>query len=174
MRITDGLLEFTARGDFTMYKYLADLGREELENKIGFHRGRMDRGAIIAIMYRPDLDSMSTSGFSLGASSRWSRSSAAASWAPEYTKFQVSGQDQRRMEDNAIEQVLTLRGQDVDGLKRKILAFFKTSAENAPAKVFPLWQHENWMEYPGTEVGVPQFKLHSNVHWVIKHIIPGK
>jgi hypothetical protein len=174
MRTINGLLEFTAKGDFTMYKHLEGLGRDELEDKIGFHKGRMDEGAIIAVIYKPDLDTLTTSDFTFGASSRWSRSSAAAHWAPEYTKFQKENEDYERMEDNAIESALALRGQDVEALKKKTLNFFKTAEKYTPAKVFPIWQHEDWMEYPSAKIGVPQFKLHNKVHWVIKQIILGK
>lgn len=172
MNLIEAMIEYSAAGDFTMYRFLNGAGRDELENKVGFHKGRMDKGALIATIYRPDLLVLTTSDFTLGASSRWSRSSAAAAWAPEYTKFTCAGKPDR-MEVNAIESALTLRGQDVNALKEKVLAFFKTREHHLPAKVFPSSSHEDWMEYPSAEVGIPQFKLHKKVRWVIRQVIPG-
>jgi hypothetical protein len=174
MKLIESILDFTAAGDFTMYHHLAGSGREELEHNLGFHEGRMSKGAIIAVMYKPDLNALTSSDFSLGASTRWSRSCAAAPWAPEFTKFHTSRGSHNRMEANAIESALALRGQDVFALRKKVLAFFKSSEKNMPAKVFPLWEHEDWMTYPSPEVGVPQFRLHNKVHWVVKHIVQGK
>lgn len=173
MKMGEALLECQAEGDFTIYRYLKGASRAELENKLGFHRGRMDQGAIIATIYRPDLLALTTADFTLGASSRWSRSSAAAPWAPEFTKINEGGYA-GRMEVNAIESALALRGQNVDALKQKILRFFQTGEHVLPAKVFPLFRHEDWMTYPSAEVGVPQFKLHKKVHWVIKQIVAAR
>ncbi len=116
---------------------------------------------------------LTTSDFTLGASNRWSRSGAAAPWAPEFTKIACPGKPDR-MEANAIESALTVRGQDVPALKEKVLAYFKTGELRLPAKVFPRWTHEDWMEYPSTEVGIPQFKLHKKVRWVIREVVPGR
>src|SRR4051794_20531308 len=93
MQTLGGLLEWTAAGDFTIYGHIAYLGHDELEDKIGYHKGRLDRGAIVAVIFAPELDVLSTHDFTLGASTRWSRSAAAAKWAPEYTKLPLeSGQ----------------------------------------------------------------------------------
>jgi hypothetical protein len=145
-----------------------------LPSRIGFHKGRMNEGAIIAVMHKPDLSALTIKDFSLGASNRWSRSAAAAPWAPEYTKFRNVGESYKRMNHDAIESVLASEGKDVDALKEKVLAFFKNGDSNFPAKVFPRWRHEDWMAYPSAEVGVPQFKLHNKVHWVVRRIILGK
>ena len=173
MKIIEALLERPAKGDFTVYRYVKGATREELENKVGFHKGRMDQGAIIAVIYKPDLLALTTSDFTLGASSRWSRSSAAAPWAPEFTKI-TKGKHAGQMEVNAIESALTLRGQDVDALKKKVLHYFQTGKDAFPAKVFPNFKHEEWMTYPDSESGIPQFRLHKEVHWVLKEVVPGR
>lgn len=170
MKLREALLMHQAKGDFTMYRYLKGASRAELEDKVGFHKGRMDQGALIATIYEPDLLKLTTSDFTLGASTRWSRSSAAAPWAPEFTKI-THGEHQGRMEVNAIESTMTLRGQDVPALKAKILAFFKTNEQFLPAKVFPLFRHKDWMRYPDAEIGVPQFMLHREVHWVVRQVV---
>lgn len=173
MKLREALLERQAKGDFTMYRYLKGASRAELEDKIGFHKGRMDQGAIIATIYRSDLLELTTNDFTLGASSRWSRSSAAAPWAPEFTKI-MHGEHQGRMEVNAIESALTLRGQDVPALKATVLAFFKTNAYYLPAKVFPLLRHEDCMRYPDAETGVPQFRLHREVRWIVRQVVQAR
>jgi hypothetical protein len=78
------------------------------------------------------------------------------------------------MEVNAIESALTLRGQDVHALKEKVLRYFQTGEDSLPAKVFPMFRHEEWMAYPDAEVGVPQFRLHKEVRWVIKQIVAAR
>jgi hypothetical protein len=178
MKTLGGLLEWASDGDFTIYRHVSNLGHEELEDKIGFHKGRLDQGAIVAVIFRPDLDFLSTQDFTLGASSRWSRSAAAAKWAPEYTKLPLESEQEKgeeKMQPNAIEQALFLKGQHPNELKSKVLAFFKTGGENTPAKVFPLQQHKAGMTYPSPNgAGVPQFMLLKKVHWVIKRIIPAR
>jgi len=161
-------------GDFTIYKYVEKLSRDELEDICGFHKGRLSRGAIVAVMHREDLEKLSTTDFTLGASTRWSRSAAAAPWAPAFTKFEVNGKS--RMEVNAIESALELEGKDVQGLKGKVLKFLKETKlggdGNLPAKVFPTWRHEDDMEYPSAKgAGVPQFKLHNKKRWVVQRIL---
>lgn len=163
-------MERPAKGDFTIYRYLKGAGRMALENKVGFHQGRMDQGAIIATIYRPDLLALTTSDFTLGGSTRWSRSCAAAPWAPDFTKI-TEGVHAGRMEVNAIESALAMRGKDVHALKEKVLTFFKSDENSSPAKVFPLFRHEDWMSYPSPEVGVPQFMLHRDVRWVVKQVV---
>lgn len=160
-------------GDFTMYKYLAESGRAELEDKLGYHKGRLGKGAMVCVMFSENLASLTAGDFTLGASTRWSRSAAAAPWAPHFMQplSAVPGEAVQRMEPNAIEGALSLRGQDVTVLKNKVLAFFRTGDGNLPAKVFPLWDHEDWMTYPGAEAGVPQFQLQKSVSWIVKRIV---
>lgn len=77
------------------------------------------------------------------------------------------------MAPNAIESTLTLRGQDVQELKEKVLAYMKRGEGNAPAKVFPNWTHEKGLEYPDAEIGLPQFQLHNKFKWVVmRNIAP--
>jgi len=78
------------------------------------------------------------------------------------------------MEVNAIESALALRGQDVPALKAKVLTFFKTNTHSLPAKVFPLFRHEDWMRYPDAETGVPQFRLHREVRWVVRQVVQAR
>jgi hypothetical protein len=45
------ILPWEAKGDFTFYKYISTLDRNQLEDKLGFHKGRLKRGAVIVVMY---------------------------------------------------------------------------------------------------------------------------
>jgi hypothetical protein len=146
------------------------LDRDTLEDRLGFHKGRLDHGAVVAVMFEPDLNKLATTDFTLGASTRWSRSRSSAPWAPEY----AHGRNGGRMEPNAVESAKALEGSDVQALKKKVLAFMKRSDGNAPAKVFPFWLHEKGMEYPDAEVGLPQFQLHNKVNWVVTRVMLAK
>lgn len=166
-------LDKKASGDFTLFNCVSKLDRDELESRLGFHKGRLDRGAILAVMFKPDLDRLVCMDFIFSASTRWSRSSSAAPWAPEFATFSLNGES--RMEDNAIESLLALRGQNIPILKEKALRRMRENFEMlAPAKVFPVWRHEDGMEYPSAEFGVPQFKLLKEVHWVVKRVFSAK
>lgn len=161
------VLPFTSGGDFTIFKYVANLSREELESKVGYEKGRMKLGGIIAVMSQESLSKLNKDKFTLGASSRWSRSRAAAKWAPEFMT-----RSDGTMEPNAIEGKLRLENQDVDKIKEKVVKFFKNQGDKLPAKVFPDWKHEAGMDYPSAiGVGLPQFNLTEPANWVVARII---
>lgn len=163
-------LPWPARGDFTILRFVLELGRDELEDRVGYERGRLDLGAIIAVMLPADLAGLTTTDFTLGASTRWSRSSAAAPWAPKFAVLRDG-----RMHPNAIESKLAIDGKDPQAIKAKVLRFFRTKYLHSPAKVFPAWRHENGMEYPDAiGAGVPQFRLHNDKRWVVERIVLGR
>jgi hypothetical protein len=146
------MAEYIVSGDFTMFKYVKDLSPTQLEDKIGFQHGRLADGALILLL-APE-ETIAAEDFGLGASSRWSRSQAAALWAPQYV-INPDG----TMPSNAIEVALRERGQDVAALKEKVAKFFSLSKDNRPAKIRPR-AHRLGDEYPNaTGSGVPQFKL---------------
>lgn len=164
-------LPWKAGGDFTIYRQVKTMGLAELESKVGYHKGRLSNGAILAVMASDDIAALASSDFTLGASSRWSRSQAAAPWAPEFTKFSHAGSGEMRMEVNAIESRLALEGKDPQALKDKVIRFFRLGGDNRPAKVFPNDRHEDWMTYPNAEeVGIPQFRLHNAKSWVVMRV----
>jgi hypothetical protein len=155
-----------ASGDFTFYRYIKALSHEQLESKLGFQPGRLSRGAAIAVMTAASIDSLQSFDFILGASTRWSRSSAAAPWAPDFA-IRADG----TMQPNAIESRLALDGKDPQALKNKIIAFMKLARENRPAKVFPAWRHEEGMLYPDAiGAGLPQFRLINARRWVVVRV----
>jgi hypothetical protein len=139
-------------GDFTIYRFVKNMPRDVLEKKLGFERGLLADGAILAQMDRESLSGLTIADFSLGASTRWSRSSAAAPWAPDYVKHSDG-----TMAHDAIEARLRSRGEDVDALKSKVLKYFQTASDGVPAKVFPKRKGEHYPNADGG--GVPQFKL---------------
>jgi hypothetical protein len=161
---------FDQAGDFTFYKFIADLNRADLEDRCGFDKGRLDCGAAVAVMAERELGQLTTADFTLGASTRWSRSRASAPWAPEFVTTDQSGT--QRMQADAIESALALRGQNVLLLKEKVLNFMKRGKENVPAKVFPAWAHSPELRYPDAQIGVPQLQLQKKLHWVVMRIIP--
>ena len=165
-------LPFDAGGDFTIYKYVANLSRDEIENKVGYERGRMRYGGVIAVMSLRSLSKLQAVDFTLGASSRWSRSKAAAKWAPEFMT-----RSDGTMDHNAIEGKLGFEDgsntpQNLDLIKGKIIKFFQNGGYNLPAKIFPDWKHESGMDYPSAVgPGLPQFNLNNNARWVVARVI---
>ena len=162
-------------GDFTLWRYVADLSPRALELSLGLHPGRLDQGAVLCTIYPGDLDGLTIGDFSLGASTRWSRSSAAAPWAPGYATFQglIHGETRRLMEPNAVESKLALGGLDIDELRRKALKHFRKDRQFTPAKLFPIHRHDGQCDYPDAPEGwaLPQFRLHNPMRWVVRRRI---
>lgn len=50
-------------GDFTIFTFVASLDRDELGQRMGFHPGRLGRGAVIAVMSAESLAVLTTSDF---------------------------------------------------------------------------------------------------------------
>jgi|LakMenEpi03Aug12_release.lakeMendotaPanAssembly.Ray.scaffolds.fasta_scaffold1082435_2 hypothetical protein len=63
-------LDKKASGDFTLFNCVSKLDRDELESRLGFHKGRLDRGAILTVMFKPDLDRLVNTDFVFSASTR--------------------------------------------------------------------------------------------------------
>jgi len=170
--------KFSQRGgDFTILRHIKTLSRSDIEKKVGFEQGRLDKGAVIGVLSRFQIDRLKTTDFTFGGSTRWSRSAAPAPWAPEFTMFTSNGN--KRMEPNAIESRLALEGQDPQALKEKVIRFFQTYGDNVPAKVFPTWRDDGKMLYPNVKgAGIPQFRLRDRLEserpwrWMIERVIP--
>ncbi len=144
------------QGDFTMLKYLLNRSAEELERHVGFEAGRLSAGFRIVVL--PPGELLQADDFELGASTRWSGDELTAGGDGDLEPGSLIADNARAL--------LAARGQDVDGLKAKVAAFFLKERGNTPAKVVPQWAHESWMRYPDATVldgvkrsGIPQFKL---------------
>jgi hypothetical protein len=155
-------------GDFTILKYVKDISRDDLEDRCGYERGRLDDGATIIVL--DGLEKMTPSDFELGASTRWSRSSAAAPWAPWY----VVDPSTNLMTSNAIEIALSDRGKNVWDLKTKVSNFFNKGGDNRPAKIIPR-RHRFGDQYPDAIwLAVPQFKLINRKRFVEFKVVMGR
>lgn len=147
----------SAMGDFTMLKYIATLGPDELERAVGYEPGRLKSGFWIVVL--AGSESLSAEDFELRASSRY------PGGAVRRTAPGANGN---------FEEVLASRGQDVAQLKRKVARFFARRGGNTPAKVLPNLRHTEGMLYPAAEAlgpgipcGVPQFTLLTPKRFVI-------
>jgi hypothetical protein len=155
------MLPVALTGNFTLLKYIANLGAEDLERRLGFASGRLRSGFRLVIL-APD-ETISEDDFDLIASTRWS--------GGEMAKAPPTG------EGTDIEKLLVSRGQDVNVLKSKVVAFFAKRGGNTPAKILPnLVDKDGSMHYPAgealevdiqrgvqKETGVPQFTLKKNI-----------
>jgi hypothetical protein len=133
-------------GDFTMLKYIENLGAADLERTVGFHKGRLDSGFLIVVLAENEI--IRASDFDLKASTG------------------SSGGKMACVDGDNITDVLRGRGQDPDALKKKVANFFLRCKANYPAKVLPNRRHDELCKYPDAELlgpgkkcGVPQFYL---------------
>ena len=142
-------------GDFTLLKYVIGLRAIELESTLGFAPGRLRSGFRLVALAENEL--LLADDFHLKASTRWSGGKL--------------GDSDAGGRGTSIEELLSSRGQNVETLKAKVVAFFAQRGGNTPAKVLPNLVHMDGMEYPdatvlgpGIRSGVPQFSLRSGVH----------
>jgi len=141
-------------GDFTMLKFIVNVGAEELERRIGFHAGRLAAGFRCILLAPGEL--LSPGDFDLKGSTRWSGG-----------KVQ---QSESQAPDVEIADILQQRGLDTVEARRKVAAFFAKGGGNTPAKVVPAQRHQRWMTYPNAEAlgqgirsGIPQFTMKSGI-----------
>lgn len=137
------------KGCFTIYKYIKNLNRKDLERALGFHNGRLDSGFKVVVLAPGYI--LNINDFDLGASTRWSGGKIAK-------------------DGEGIESLLCARGQDINLLKKQVMErWFSKDGDYRPAKVLPNLKHEAGMEYPNAEAlglgipsGVPQFVMKEN------------
>lgn len=159
------------KGDFTWFQFVKSFDRDELEDRCGFHKGRLRFGAAIAVITQESLASLSAASFELGASTRWSRSAAAAPWAPQSCIIRGGDKD-GRMNSNAVEVKKANEGQDVNLLKARVVQFFNTKGDHLPAKVIPFWVDKDDCSYPNAiGAGIPQFKMLQPVKWEVVRLV---
>src|SRR5690349_17917772 len=116
------------KGDVTIWKYLKDLhGPEAIERAIGFHRGRLNSGFLIAVL--ADSERLEPDDIDLGGSTRWSGG----------TNVLPSSNG------TSIEILLSDRVQDVGKLKEKVCSFLAQGGDNRLAKVLPHLRHNDYM-----------------------------
>jgi hypothetical protein len=148
---------FELYGNFTMLKYIENFSAEQLERRLGFSTGRLKPGFRIVALAPGQI--ILPHELVLDASTRWPDGNVLGE--AEVPKDLPS----------PTERMLNARGQSVDALKQKVLAFFNKDRGNTPAKIIATWKHEDGMQYPpgdaieGSEdkIGVPQFKLRDRV-----------
>lgn len=138
----------TVKGDFTMLKFIATLGRRDLEKTVGYEEGRLESGFLIIVLDRSET--LHIDEFELKASTRFSGG--------------VLRKDS--LQPCTIEDILIEREQNIENLKVKVAQFFSRRGGNTPAKVLPNLRHTEGMQYPDAEAlgpgirsGVPQFNL---------------